>query len=107
MCQSRNVRRRARQALDEPAAYYIGDIRKDNWHVPHHLLSRKRGYVANRDDEVGFELDQLGCPRWQPFELAICRSIVDEQVTALHPAEVTERLSEDGAPNVSGAVGVR
>ena len=84
--QPRNVPTRPSKAGNEPRADWIGGDRHDDWDGRCRLLRGRRRWSTLRNDSLDLESRQLGREVRKPFVLSLGRSILNDDVLALHVA---------------------
>src|SRR5262249_60145670 len=87
--QPRDVPARVREALDEPEPNGIGTTgNHDDGDRLGSILGGGHSECRRRYDEFNLEPDQLDREVGQPVEPTLRKSIVDDNVLALHPPEL-------------------
>jgi hypothetical protein len=84
-----DVPARAREARDESELNGIANARHDDRNRPGSLLGCHGWWRRPRHDDIHLEPDQLGRELGQPVEPTLRKTIVDNDVLALHQPELT------------------
>jgi hypothetical protein len=63
------------------------------------------GHCSYRNDHVHLETDKFSCQLGEPIKSSVRRPVVNDEVPALDPAELTQRLSEHFDAECFGRVG--
>jgi hypothetical protein len=90
----RDVPARAREARDEAGANGITNGNHDDGDRLGRVLGCRHALRPERYDDVHLEPDQLGRQTGQPVDPILRISIVDDDIVALNPPELAQRLPE-------------
>src|SRR5262249_55118983 len=89
-----DVTARPGEGVNEPKGKWIGGERHDDGNRSGRLLRGLHGRVCCRDDDVDFELHQLGGQVGESFILPMSPSPFDGDVLTLYVPELAQPLAE-------------
>jgi len=89
-----DVPTRPRETGHEPVSDRIANDRHDDGDRGGRLLYSTGRWRIRREDEVDLETGQFGRQTWEPLDLPIGRSVLNEDVLTLHIAAFAQALPE-------------
>src|SRR5262245_4503198 len=96
--QSGNVSAWARQTFDDACANRISCGREHDWDQRCRLLGRERRESVVRNDHIDLEPDELGGDLGKSLAASLGPAILDREIAALAPAQLTQSLDKGGGP---------
>src|SRR5262249_38417217 len=96
--QSRDVAAGPRQAIDQPSANRVPGCCHDDWGYRSHFFSRQSFGSTAGDNDIHFEVDQLGGKIGKAIVFTLCISVLNDYVLSLDPSALAQSLLERPMP---------